>query len=328
MRESLRAFMEGIIDYAGLFPPSELPLDPAIHNYARYREGEDSWMLSRFIIPASRLLELKAYHEELFVKGEPFEFSVLGSKTDTAEEFRGEVESIVRHCAEFHQQHRGRVTTDILEIKLPEEAVQANDEQMLEGLLSYTARSFSTSLRLPGQIFYETALSESWENDLETVLRAVANHNEPGEEFSASSSYAGIKLRCGGVEASMFPTPEQVAFALNRAREYGLAMKCTAGLHHPVRHYDATVQTKMHGFFNVFGGAMLAHIHDLTDEELVEIIREEDPEQFVFDDEDFAWNGLSISTGEIRKLRNTALISYGSCSFDEPREDLKNLGLF
>ena len=33
MKESLRTFMNGLVDYAGLFPPADLPLDKAINEY-------------------------------------------------------------------------------------------------------------------------------------------------------------------------------------------------------------------------------------------------------------------------------------------------------
>ena len=45
MNASLRALLTGVVDYAGLFPPARLPLDEAIRNYARYRQGSDAWML-------------------------------------------------------------------------------------------------------------------------------------------------------------------------------------------------------------------------------------------------------------------------------------------
>ena len=49
-----RAFLAGLIDYAGLFPPAALPLGPALAEYARHRAGPDAWMLGRFIVPAGR----------------------------------------------------------------------------------------------------------------------------------------------------------------------------------------------------------------------------------------------------------------------------------
>ncbi len=125
----------------------------------------------------------------------------------------------------------------------------------------------------------------------------------------------------------MFPSVEQVAFTLTKAREQNIAVKCTAGLHHPIRHYADSVQTKMHGFFNVFGGAILSYAHDFTAEQLEEILTEEDPDHFTFTDSGFQWKDIEVATEEIAQLREVALISFGSCSFNEPREDLRNLRL-
>src|SRR5262245_33954247 len=66
MTEGLRTLLEGVIDYAGLFPPAKLPLDAALRNYARYRRQAESWMLGRFVLPAARLEELDPYVGELF----------------------------------------------------------------------------------------------------------------------------------------------------------------------------------------------------------------------------------------------------------------------
>src|SRR5271166_5986544 len=61
MYASLRALMTNVIDYAGLFPPAQLPLDQALRNYASYREGPDAWMLGRFVCPAAKLAELTSF---------------------------------------------------------------------------------------------------------------------------------------------------------------------------------------------------------------------------------------------------------------------------
>ena len=57
------------------------------------------------------------------------------------------------------------------------------------------------------------------------------------------------------------------------------------------------------------------------------VIKEEDKEQFSFTDTGFRWKVYEVTTEEIEELREVALISFGSCSFDEPREDLRQLGL-
>lgn len=324
MTSSFRAFMEGIIDYAGLFPPADLSLDTSIQNYSNYRTSDDAWMLSRFIIPSSRLEELEPYGE-LFQDGAPFEFSVLGKGTETVADYHEHLQDLVQEIEAFHETHGDHVTTDILEIKLPREAVFANDAQLLADIYQETAERLNASERLPKLVFMEGFFEENWRKEIGLLLEVMNEHNH---QFEGNTLHGiGFKFRCGGVKAHMFPSIEKVAFALNKAREQNVAIKCTAGLHHPVRHYNDSVQTKMHGFLNVFGGAMLGYAHDLSDEQLIEILREEDPEHFKFTDDGFLWNELSASTHEISELRHVALLSFGSCSFDEPREDLKNLGL-
>lgn len=52
MKRSLKIFLNGILDYAGLFPPAALPLETALANYASYR-GQT--MLGAFILNVGRL---------------------------------------------------------------------------------------------------------------------------------------------------------------------------------------------------------------------------------------------------------------------------------
>lgn len=326
MKQSLKEFMREIIDYAGLFPPADLPLDTAIRNYAGYKKADDAWMLSRFIIPASRLSELAPYREELFPAESSFEFSVLGQATDTVDEYNQAIEEVISACRDFCEAHGDWVETNMLEMKLPTETAFSHDVDLLQQVMDQTAEKLVLHPTTPDTVFYEGFFDESWRKDVEAIMEAISKHNEAVKD-SEYYRYAGYKIRCGGVEADLFPSVEQVAFVLNTAREYDVPIKGTAGLHHPVRHYAESVQTKMHGFFNVFGGAMLGYAHNLNDEELESILKEEDAEQFKFTDEAFSWKSYSIETKDIKSLRQVALLSYGSCSFDEPREDLRDLDL-
>ena len=51
--ESLKLFLTKLIDYAGLFPPAKLELEPALKNYSKYIQCDDNWMMSQFIIPVN-----------------------------------------------------------------------------------------------------------------------------------------------------------------------------------------------------------------------------------------------------------------------------------
>jgi len=137
----------------------------------------------------------------------------------------------------------------------------------------------------------------------------------------------GFKLRCGGVEANMFPPAESIAQAILACKHASVSMKFTAGLHHPVRHYSESVKTKMYGFFNIFIGGMITHKFNLEADTLTTILLDENSENFTFDDNGLHWKTYSISNLEIQNYRQESFISYGSCSFNEPREDLQQLGL-
>lgn len=319
--------MARIIDYAGLFPPAGLPLEKAIRNYADYRKSREAWMLSRFIIPHGKLSELTAF-SELMQEGEPFSFSVLGSATGMHEQYLDELDALLQDVEAFHKEHGERVATEVMEIKLPHEAAVSGRVEEIRHVLDDTAKRLDRSPYRPKYVFFEPLFEESWEQDLPSIFRALREHNEAVALGDWKDyNYAGLKMRCGGVKASLFPSVDQLARVLEGVRDYGIAFKATAGLHHPVRHYHEPVNTDMFGFLNVFGAGLLAYAHALSIDEITEIVRDKDPDSFRFTEETFAWKELEIPADEIEQLREVALISYGSCSFDEPRDDLRQMNL-
>jgi hypothetical protein len=299
---SVRAFLAGIIDYAGLFPPTNLPLEKAIRNYAEYRAGRDAWMLGRFVIPAGRLAELDSF-EGLFTPGMPFAFAVLGRGGDSAAAFLDGLGADLQAVEAFRSRHGERVAVESFEVKLPLALPRAAEWPAV------TAR-----LRQAGMNgWYEWDSGPSWREVDSDVLAVLAG------------GAAGIKLRCGGPREAAFPSPEQVAFRIATCQAHGLRLKFTAGLHHPFRHFDRDVQGKMHGFVNVFGAAILAHALPLAEEQVRAAIEDEDPSNFGFDEIGFGWKQYHALTDEIIAARRQFVVSFGSCSFDEPRHDLRAL---
>ena len=134
------------------------------------------------------------------------------------------------------------------------------------------------------------------------------------------------KIRTGGITPDAFPAIDDVAAFIRACKEKGVAFKATAGLHHPLRcvkplTYDTHAPTgTMHGFLNVFMAAAIPHRAE-------EILREEDPRAFSFDDEKAAWGEEQVDVKDIEKMRETFAISFGSCSFEEPISDLRALSL-
>lgn len=52
---ALRALLDRLIDYAGMFPPAGLRCGDAVANYQRYRAGEHAWMLRWLVVGAAEL---------------------------------------------------------------------------------------------------------------------------------------------------------------------------------------------------------------------------------------------------------------------------------
>lgn len=330
MSKPFQSFMDKIIDYAGLFPPARLPMDTAIRQYAEYRKGADSWMLSRFICPAARLRELKIFKEELLGEGEPFLFSILIRSGKDRQEFLKGFEKDLEIIREFLDFNDGRAIADVIEARLPGDILQQANPSVVSKFLNDVAAVIETKSPVTLSVFYEADFiiaGKNWPKALNAAVKGIAEHKRYLQSTGNSQRYreAGFKLRCGGVEPQMYPSPEQVATAIDTCLHHQIALKATAGLHHPVRHFNKTDRVHMHGFLNVFGAVALAKAHHLSVEQIREIVEDEDATNFMFTQRAFAWKNLRASLDEIKKARSQSAVSFGSCSFDEPREDLRAL---
>ncbi len=307
---SAQSFLHEIVDYAGLFPPARLPLDEAIRNFARYRQSADSWMLNRFVVPVGRLTELDAF-EDLFRVAPPFRFSVLGSGGDDPATMIGDDLASTRR---FETRHKGQVACEMMELRLDPNA----SERHLVTTLRTVADAFHSDGRNDIEIFLEVPWQEHADFFLTMAAGAVAHAR------STTGIRFGLKIRSGGLEADLFPTPERLARFIAVCSTADVPFKATAGLHHPFRLYHESVQAKMHGFVNVFGGAALLHAGRISEAQLVTLLEDEDPTSFAFDADTFRWRDYAIDEDEITSARRFAT-TFGSCSFDEPREDLRAL---
>ena len=137
----------------------------------------------------------------------------------------------------------------------------------------------------------------------------------------------GLKIRTGGITRAEIPDPASVATFICACRDNAIPFKATAGLHHPFYHFSEEVGTMMHGFLNFFAGSIVAVVHDLEPQTLTHLLRCSDPSDLTFDDDGLTFADYSASLEDIRRVRQTIAISFGSCSFDEPREDLLAMGL-
>ena len=318
MTSSQRAFLSGLIDYAGLFPPAALALRSAMFTYTLERAKPDAWILGRFILPVPRVVELYPFLPSFDARS-PLVLSVLGYAPDSSlkETWANRVMRTLADARRYEEQSGGRVLSDRFEIRVPAEL--AADPGALTTLLGEFEGVLRSRGRRVGCMALEVPLLEAPET-VETASQAIAEANK-----RAVRAAFALKLRCGGVTADHFPSVETLASALTEARRAGIPFKATAGLHHPVRQYREEVDTEMHGFVNVFGGAILAQLHDLDADALAEILEDTDASNFDLVNE-LRWKSLAATASEIADARTQFALSYGSCSFAEPREDLRRLG--
>jgi hypothetical protein len=336
MHASLRALFAGIIDYAGLFPPARLPLDQAIRNYARYRQERGAWMLGRFVCPAARLQELAPFIEEAFSSQAPLLIAALGRGGNDAAAFGSGLRADLEQIAAFQLQHGARVKVETLETRLPvnlsglvldlAQARQLAEELELQALASYYELASESEWRDVGnRLMAQLGLAGKPQRLAEDMLRLMTQ--VPLLEGRVGRKTAGLKLRCGGLDAAAFPSPDHVAHVIVMARDTRLPLKFTAGLHHPLRHFDTGLQTHVHGFLNVFTAGVLARAGDLSEEQVRQIIEDEDAGNFVFTADELRWREHRATVLEIIEARRHGVTSFGSCSFDEPCADLRALGL-
>jgi hypothetical protein len=300
---SLRALLSQAIDYAGLFPPASLELEPALRNYAEYVRGPDAWMLGTFILPVAEF-DAAARGNSQFHKEHPLRVSALGPRTDSARGFLESLSAAMDSIAAFRAAGGAMASVEQIEMPLPADV----NTDLLQAIASRAEPQLAT--------FWEAPRDAS-----ERVIELIAANNN-----AKAGRKLGFKLRTGGVKADAFPSSAEIAFALMAAGNQQVPIKFTAGLHHPVRVFHDSVQSKMHGFLNVLGAGALAVEHQWNENEIIQMLDDEDPASFSFTDDCFGWRDWEIPTAKI-PARRGLVTSLGSCSFDEPRDDLRALKL-
>ena len=303
---AVRLLLDSVLDYAGLFPPAKLEMQPTVTNFARYRKGPDAWMLARLIVPVTRFPEFVDTADPLLPKtadvegDDPWPLSVLVAPASDRQ-IVADLERIERfnermEDRDFSRAH-GRAMIDTIETK----AVSAHE---IDRALEYVPDDIFAYFEIPAEI------------------------DPRGLVATMASLDAGAKIRTGGLTADAHPTPEQVARFLKVCRAAEVPFKATAGLHHPCRHMATDVGCMQFGFLNMFvAGCMLWNDDAMSEKELEEILVEENGRAFEFGPTGLAWRRRFLKFDEIATARERFAHSFGSCSFEEPLADLRALGL-
>jgi hypothetical protein len=259
-------------------------------------------MLNGFVLPVGQFNAATKFISQ-FDPSHPLRVAALGPKTTNAAGFLDALENVVTAVRSCSQSDVNLMSVSHLEMFLPDDvdSVSVKAARAIVGVLP---------------AFWEAPPEKA-----EQTIALIAGHNS--DEHKATFGY---KLRTGGVTADAFPTSAQIACALVTAATNQLPIKFTAGLHHPIRQFRDEVKTKMHGFLNVLGAAVLAAEHQWDADHAVTMLEDEDPNSFSFTDDFFGWRDWKIDTERLQ-YRRKFVRSFGSCSVDEPRDDLRALDL-
>jgi hypothetical protein len=153
-------------------------------------------------------------------------------------------------------------------------------------------------------------------------------------ECAAAAADSGhrMKIRMGGETADKFPKSESVVEFLRLCAFHRLPFKATAGLHHPLRSvHRLTYQPDspsgvMHGFLNLFLAAAFLRA-GMEPQRVLQLLDEQCEDALHFDSDGVNWREEHLPGAELLLARRESSISFGSCSFTEPIDDLRSLGL-
>lgn len=309
---SLRALLEGAIDYAGLYPPAGLDLPTALDKYFQHRGSPHSWMLSRFVVGVDKLEGLASLVAERNGSGLSTGFAVVLRPANSSNDFSEQFAEDLARIRQFHSSAPGGLTIDAIEVKTP----LADPLDWLRGFLGV---ALPAAKWLTANLYFEVGIAGDWERWMSRL------RNEAPEAFGRRT---GFKLRCGGLEKRAFPTSKQIAAFLAACKRIGGDWKATAGMHHPLPTDDASTGAVMQGFVNLFTAALLHQFErgESRPERLIQVLDDRDPKSWSFTDDEVRWRDFSVKTSKIVTARKHIATSFGSCSFDEPVDDLVGLG--
>lgn len=303
---SVKTLLNGLFDYAGLFPPASLPLEDAIKEYMAHRGHPDAWMLGPFVVPVG-LLDNFASLLAPFELDSPIAVDILLSAGRNEERFLPDLSSELAICARFRDTYEHIIAVEAFEFKFPSQAFHSVNEVVAQ----FSASGFDHQA-----LYGEMIRDASFSSNLPIYFMTLAQ---------TSGQIMG-KIRCGGMAETDFPTTAQLAEYIYTATKLAYPFKATAGLHHPIRFYNAQQSVRMHGFINVLFASTLARVHALLPDEIERILEDENPNSFVFSPAGIQWQQLKATNTQFIEQRRLLTRSIGSCSFDEPRADLTELG--
>ena len=300
MDTATTVLLRELIDYAGLFPPASLPMPQSVANYDTYLRSESNWILGRFILPVARLSEFERAFAALPTRAPGKGLQNWRLSALLGSDVQADIDGINEFNARTaFKKAVKRAVVESVEVKV----ANAADIKRLAAVI-------------PSELatYFEIPLSVS-------------------EECIAAAADSGrcAKIRTGGETPDKFPESENVIEFMCQCAAANVSFKATAGLHHPLRsvhrltYRPESASGMTHGFINVFLAAAFLRA-GMASNLAVRLLEEQSAQAFRFTPEVVSWREHKLTRVEIAATRQNA-ISFGSCSFTEPVDDLKSLHL-
>src|SRR5215469_9547916 len=125
---SLQALLTSSIDYAGMFPPCSLALEPALRNQASYVRSPEAWMLNGFVLPVEQFDATRQFLSE-FDPLHLLRVAALGPKTASADAFLDALYEADVSIRSFSKYDVDLTSFSHLEMFLPEDLDLASLEE-------------------------------------------------------------------------------------------------------------------------------------------------------------------------------------------------------
>jgi hypothetical protein len=274
----------GLFDDASLFPPASLPMAEAVAGHLRHKAAWYGQMSGPFVCADTRIAQLTV---ALTAAGVP--------ELDLALVLPGGAASLDAAVDAVAADPRLRLRA----IEVP--ADRASGDEPIAAVAALTAALDRTPLA-GASAFLEIPASQLTAE----AITVVGEHR-----------YL-VKLRTGGVTGDAFPDVPTLARCLAALAEERLAFKCTAGLHHAIRHRAADTGFEHHGFLNVLL-AVAAALDGAPAGDVAPILADQDGGRVAAGVRELGPD----TAADVRAL----FTSFGTCSTDEPITDLVTLGL-
>lgn len=284
---SIPAFLTSFVDDASIFPPGNATLEQAVADHVAHRDEEYADLVGGLVVSDLKVADLAR-----LVPTGPTDLGVNLVVTGGA----GAIEPAVTWLTRSEG-----LTLRAVEFALRDEDDLAHNARRLVQVVD------SLEEALDGvTVFAEPPL-----------LRGEPSHGWLAALDELAAREINLKFRTGGLTDDLFPASATLATCIEASLDRELPFKCTAGLHHALRHREGETGFEHHGFLNVLL-ATRASLDGGSTDDVAGVLEETNG--------DAVASRLSTDPDVAARTRRW-FTSFGSCSVLEAHEDLVELGL-